>query len=464
MAIQNQDKGSNGGADENPREQLAASWGQMTANMVSPSGNGNGNGRASNGNGNGKPKNGRSPLPISALPLPAEDVPTEEPARSLPTNSQGKLSPAQRARLGLDPYGDDMPDAEPPAEPEPVPEIAPAPAPAAEQQQAAPTEFDFSGIDPYAQVPDPAPNSAANAAAQQGPAAIPEQPVEQPQFAPISNEPRLAPVSNEPRLAPVNRAAETRRANSVQSEAEFQRNSQPRGKKQRDEDSFEAVARDRGVLAYGLAWTAFAVVVTSCVAFSSAIGGDPASATGPGPLVPGLLSIAIGWVIVLVARGVGRGWGALMLIPALVLFIGPYMYRQYWSTSVEDAARSYLSTTGNTAKVDVDSTSIVSETVNTDRGCFSINRTRSNNNTEVSVVTYVPTTARQQADFALAPRYAGRIPAGGERTTSRVFSFLGGRAPAQIQLPREATLDCANSTSAPGTGADPARAEAQDAE
>lgn len=462
MAIQNQDKGRNGGADENAREQLAAGWGQMTANMVSPSGNGNGRSSNGSGNGNGKSTNGKSALPISALPLPLPDESAAEPAQTLPTNSAGKLSPAQRARLGLDPYGDDMPDATPPIEPEPLLDAENSIAAGSDQQQAAPTEFDFNGIDPYAQNPDALQSSQPNAAAQQGPAAIPEQSLEQPRFAPISDEPRLAPANNEPRLAPVNKAAENRRNTMIRSEDQYKRDNTPKGNRQEQEDPFARVERDRSVLAYGMAWTAFAVVVTACIAFSSAIGGDPAAATGPGPMVPGLLSIAIGWVIVLLARGMGKGWGVLMLIPALVLFVGPYVYRVYWSTSVEDAARSYLSVTGNKAQIDVDSTSVVSETVNTDRGCFAITRMRSNSDTSVAVVTYVPTTARQQADFALAPRYAGRIAAGGERTTTRIFDFKGGRAPAEMIVPREATLDCTNSVSAPGTGADPAAREAQD--
>jgi hypothetical protein len=81
-----------------------------------------------------------------------------------------------------------------------------------------------------------------------------------------------------------------------------------------------------------------------------------------------------------------------------------------------------------------------------------LTRTRSTSDTEVAVVTYLPATARQQADYALAPRYAGRIEPGGDRTTQRIFSFKGGRAPAVVQETSVTPLDCANSTSAPGAG------------
>ena len=62
---------------------------------------------AANSPRNRKPS-GSAPLPISALPLPVENAaPAEGTAESaLPINSTGELTPAQRARLGLDIYGD----------------------------------------------------------------------------------------------------------------------------------------------------------------------------------------------------------------------------------------------------------------------------------------------------------------------------------------------------------------------
>jgi hypothetical protein len=281
---------------------------------------------------------------------------------------------------------------------------------------------------------------------------------------PVSDEPQLAPVSSEPRLNPVSKPVRQPQVTKRDPNDDGSEPERKQRKKKAPGDTFEAIQRDRSVLTYGFAWTAFAIVVTAAIAFSSAIGGDPAASTGPGPLVPGVLSIAIGWVIVLLARGWGKGWGFLMLVPAAVLFIGPYFYHQYWSTSVEDAARSYLSNAGDSATIDVDSTSVVSQTVNTDRGCFGITRMRNNNDTKVMVVTYQPTTAKQMADFALAPRYAGRVEAGGTAATSRIFHFQGGHAPAQVLSPHSPPLDCANSVSTPGDGGDPAAAEAQDAE
>ena len=97
---------------------------------------------AANSPRNRKPS-GSAPLPISALPLPVENAaPAEGTAESaLPINSTGELTPAQRARLGLDIYGD---------------QPAPAPTPisngngSAEQQPESPepTEFGFTVMDP----------------------------------------------------------------------------------------------------------------------------------------------------------------------------------------------------------------------------------------------------------------------------------------------------------------------------
>jgi hypothetical protein len=365
--------------------------------------------------------NGRSaPLPISALPLPVPDEQPEQPAHTLPTNSEGKLSPAQRARLGLDPYGDDMPAAEPAAPPAPSPTNGngngAAPAPPAAQ----PTEFGFGEMTPFEEA--------------------------EPQLA----EPRLQAVQSTPVFKPVGRTNVSIRQPGDQDDhvSDADRDAAKRKKAKAAakaaNDPIAAIERDRNVLTYGVSWTIFAFLVTALIGFFTTLNASAGSAPGPGPLIPGLISIVLGWVVVFAARGMGKNWVWLMIIPAAVLFIGPYIYSVYWATSVDDSARNYLSATGANALIDVDQTSIVSETVNTSRGCFAITRKRDNLDTEVSVVTLTPSTARQQADFALAPRYAQRIPAGGTRVTQRVFTFKKGETPAIVSDLTAAPLDCAN--------------------
>ncbi|MFY9469090.1 MAG: hypothetical protein WAP37_03130, partial [Solirubrobacterales bacterium] len=267
-----------------------------------------------------------------------------------------------------------------------------------------------------------------------------------------TDEPRLAPVSSEPRLAPVSRQVAPAER-EARDHAPAPRKKSETARRSRNTEQFEDVKRDRNVLTYGVAWTAFSFVITGIIAFTASTSGDPGAAAGPGPLIPGIASIAIGWVVVIASRAIGRYWGLLMIIPALVLLAGPYVYKNYWAGSIEDAAHSYLSNRGTGVLIDVDATSVVSETVNTGRGCFAINRNRKTNDTEIAVVTYIAETARQQADFAMAPRYAGRIGTGGERSTNRVFSFRAGRAPAVVSSPGVAPLDCENSVTAPGARA-----------
>ncbi len=450
--------------EDDPRAELAGNWAQMAASMVSPNAGGGGAGRTGSKNGGGP-----APLPVSALPVPEDDpAPEEQPKHlDLPRNAKGELTPAQRARLGLDldpssespaaqsaahapeappagqplqpPSQQSAPRAQPPiaAVPETaVPETAVNPTDASdsvadETQQQPGSRFDFRGMEmePDAEEPD------------------------EPALRPVGgDEPRLAPVSKTaPRLAP----ARERTSPSERSPREHapEQPAKRRATNQRDdEDQFTHVTRDRNVLSYGVAWTAFCVVITGIISFTGSMSGDPTASAGPGPLIPGVLSIALGWIVVIAARGMGSGWWGLMILPAVVLFVGPYVYKNVWAGTVEDAARSYLSVTGAKIQIDVDATSVVSATMNTDRGCFAINRTRKNYDTEIAVVTYQPETSRQQADYSLAPRYAGRIEAGGERSTYRVFTFKGGRAPAIVTTPTAPPLDCEHSTSAPGTG------------
>lgn len=387
---------------------------------------------------NGKNQGSAAPLPISALPVPEPEQPSA-PSRSLPTNSKGELTPAQRARLGLDTYGANQPQAQ--AEPEPsgpaplpMPEEAPrhraqpatAPVapiqPAAAANNTAPTEFGFSQIDPYSSDPaagqQPAPVAAAST----------------PMLAPVNN---AVSLDSSPRNAPNSGRASTEDA--------------PQPKRSPADDGTPELIRDRNVLSYGVAWTFFAMLVTAAISFSSSMTRASGEAAGPGPLVPALISVALGWVIVLAARAIGRNWGWLMIVPAVVLLLGPFAYAKFWSTGVEQTARDYLSPAGASSLIDVDSSSIVSETINTDRGCFAITRDRSREDTEVAVVTLAPETARQQADFALAPRYARRVPAGGAKSTQRVFTFKRGLGPAIVSEAPSAPLDCATSA-APVSG------------
>ncbi|MBI5310831.1 MAG: hypothetical protein HZB14_07395 [Actinobacteria bacterium] len=445
----------------------------MTASMVSP-------------NAAAGKSGGPAPLPVSALPLPADDPEPEDDQPKhfdLPRNSSGELTPAQRARLGLDldPSSDEptaqsaatAPDQAPPAG-QPLPPPSQPEAPRAQPQAASHPPASPPPAPPAAPAQQPQ-QAAAPAPAQQRPHPPPEPAQQQPgssfdframempdQAGPgpgdavpqaTTGEPRLAPVSKAPKLAPARQkqAPSERAATRPEEPAQQPRRQAPQ--RREVEDEFEHVRRDRNVLTYGFAWTAFCIVITGIIAFTSSMSGDPTATAGPGPLIPGLLSIAMGWVVVIAARAMGSGWWALMILPAAVLLAGPYVYKNVWAGSVEDAARSYLSTNGADILIDVDATSVISATKNTDRGCFAINRTRSNYDTEVAVVTYVPETARQQADHALAPRYAGRIEAGGDRAAYRVFTFKGGRAPAIVTTPSAAPLDCENSVSAPGSNA-----------
>lgn len=374
-----------------------------------------------------QPQNGRSrgstnPLPISALPVP-DDAQPVDPTPSLPTNSKGELTPAQRARLGLDVFGEQAqqpePEPEPPAPtPLPIPEEPAAPV-SVTSNNTAPTDFGFRQIDPFER----------DAAAGQQAA--------EPQLKPVESEPRLAPVQAEPALRPAAKRAQPSDS-SVEDEAAVRRRPKSDGTPELD--------RDRSVMTYGVAWSLFAMMVTAGIAFTSSMSSATGEAAGPGPLVPALISIGIGWVIVFAARGMGKNWVYLMIIPAVILFLGPFIYAQLWSTSIEDSARTYLSPAGANALIDVDQTSVVSETINTDRGCFAVTKNRQNEDTEVAVVTYVPETARQQADYSLAPRYARRIPAGGPRATQRVFTFKNGAGPAIVSEATSAPLDCATST------------------
>jgi hypothetical protein len=359
-----------------------------------------------------KRKNGGSaPLPISALPLPMDEAQVEDDssAAGLPVNSSGELTPAQRARLGLDIYGDPPP-------PTPISNGNGA----SSGQSAQPTEFGFTEIDPFVE--------------DQG-ASTPE--------------PKLAPVAAAPALAPVTPAATRVRQRTTgddHDEADGNAGSAQRKKKQSiaERDGTPQMDRDRKVLTYGFSWTFFCMFVSAAISFSN-IFSSAGQGASPGTFVPALISILIGWVIVFVARNMGPNWGWLMLIPAVVLVLGPFFYTSWQLGQTQTAARAYLSSGAAKAEIDIDQSTIVSETVNSPQGCFAFTKLRDSGDVTVDVVTYAPTTAQQQATMSLAPRFARRVQPGGSRATQRTFRLKKGTLPVIVEARISAPIDCANS-------------------
>lgn len=367
---------------------------------------------------------GSSPLPISALPLPMDDAPAKDdaPAPELPTNSSGELTPAQRARLGLDIYGE---------QPAPTPISngnghAPTndngatptpPAPPAHSSQ--PTEFGFSEIDPYDTPPQVS-----------------------------TPEPRLSPARTTPTLAPVTPAAsrvQQRTSADDHEDPDSNAGSRPGARKQsiNERDGTPQIDRDRKVLTYGVSWTVFCFFVTAAISFSN-IFTNPGEGASPGTFVPAMISIVIGWVIVFAARNMGPNWGWLMLIPAVVLVIGPFFYTSWRLGQTETEARAYLSSLASKAEVDIDASTIVSETVNTPQGCFAFTKIRETGDVMIDVVTYAPATAQQQATMSLSPRFARRVDPGGSRATQRTFSMDKGTLPVVVEERLSPPIDCAN--------------------
>jgi hypothetical protein len=365
-----------------------------------------------------------APLPISALPLPVEDDQQGPAPTSLPTNAEGKLSPAQRARLGLDIYGDDQPAA--PTNGNGSTPVAPAPEPDAPQAaEPAASEFGFAEIDPFESTRQ-------------------------------SSEPKLAPVQSStpsgipstPRLAPANAGGRVQvramRPDELIDEPDNKAKSVNKRKVTVEErDGTPKLDRDRNVFTYGVAWTIFVFVITSAISLANNFSLSAGQASGPGPFIPGLIAIALGWVIVFMARGMGPNWVWLMGIPLVVLVLGPFVYSNWWTGTVEAKTRAYLSTAGAKATIDMDPKSIVSSTVDTPTGCFALTKDQDTGDVTVDVVTYAPATAQQQATFALSPRYARRVQAGGDRVNSRTFTMEGGGTTV-TNVPRQSPpIDCA---------------------
>jgi hypothetical protein len=373
---------------------------------------------------NKRKPSGAAPLPISALPLP-DSAPTEQespPEPSLPTGSTGELSPAQRARLGLDVYGENRPQA--PATPEPtnqgpstlpVPPSEPTISPPASQTT---SDFDFAAMDPPA-----------------------------PRLAPVNNEPRLAPAEA-PRLQPATAAAQRRQRE--EEEEKVQRNRRgTRGEEMTvgERDGMPEVERDRSILGYGVAWTAFCLVFAAVVSAVN-IGADANLGPTPGAFVPAMISIVLGWIVVAIGYRMTQ-WGWLMIVPAVVLVLGPFVYTNWRIGQLETETRAYLSSQGGSAAIDVDGGSVLTSTINTDAGCFALVRTRSSGDVRVDVVTAQPATAQQQASMAMAPRFARRVPPGGDRTTQRTFTMAGGKLPVVVVAQSAPPIDCAGAAPAP---------------
>lgn len=359
-----------------------------------------------------------APLPISALPLPVDDTPArnDTAAPRLPTNSSGELTPAQRARLGLDVYGDQ------PA-PAPIsngqPPAPPAPAAAAESSQ--PTKFGFTEIDPYDAPPQP-----------HAPA---------PPLAPARTTPTLAPVTPE--------SSQVRPRTSINDREDPDSNAGSRrgGRKQsiNERDGIPQIDRDRKVLTYGVSWTVFCLFITAAISFANTFANSAEGAT-PGTFVPAMISIVIGWVIVFAARNMGPNWGWLMLIPAVVLVIGPFFYTSWRLDQTQAEARAYLSSGAAKAEIDIDASTVVSETVNTPQGCFAFTKILETGDVTIDVVTYAPATAQQQATMSLSPRFARRVEPGGSRATQRTFSMDQGTLPVVVEERLTPPIDCANAS------------------
>jgi hypothetical protein len=161
--------------------------------------------------------------------------------------------------------------------------------------------------------------------------------------------------------------------------------------------------------------------------------------------VPALISIVLGWVIVFAARNMGPNWGWLMLIPAVILVLGPFFYTTWRLGEIEASSRTFLSSAATKSTIDIDPSSIVSETVNTPQGCFAMTTDRESGKVTIDAVTYAPATAQQQATMALAPRFARRVPAGGDRAANRRFYLNHGQLPVIVEERLTPPIDCQNS-------------------
>jgi hypothetical protein len=363
-----------------------------------------------------------APLPISSLPLPdaRKSAPEEPDPSALPTGSSGKLTPAQRARLGLDAYGDDQPAAGPPQQQQP---------PGQPPQQESSSTFDFAAMEPPA-------------------AAAPEPEPATPHLAPVQDPPRLAPVQSSRPASALRPATPAGRAKAQDAEesAEDAETLRKREKLSvKDRDGIPEVEKNRTLLGYGVGWSAFCIVVAAIVSAAN-VTSNPGMGPTPGAFVPAMISIVLGWIVVAIGFRF-KAWGYLMIVPAVVLVLGPFVYTNWKINQTKEQTRALLSTEGAKAEIDIDQSSILSSTVNTDAGCFALLKERGSGDLRVDVVTYAPATAQQQATMALAPRFARRVAPGGDRVTQRSFTLAGGKLPVVAIEQELPPIDCAQSTS-----------------
>lgn len=212
----------------------------------------------------------------------------------------------------------------------------------------------------------------------------------------------------------------------------------------RPEESTEDINQSRNNLTAAVSFTIFALVIAMTMTFASQYSTNPAGSDGSGTLLAAIVAIGLAWTVSLAHRLLGRFWLIWYIVPMAILLLGPYISGILWQRDQEALARSYLSAQGQQTMIDADANTIASTIVYTKEGCFSILRNRNTKETSVLVATSVPQTARQQADAALAPRFAAHIPAGGDVSNGRVFFFDHGQGPPRPDTPTRPPLDCGN--------------------
>lgn len=204
----------------------------------------------------------------------------------------------------------------------------------------------------------------------------------------------------------------------------------------------DEIGASRGNLTAAVSFTIFALVVALGMTFASQYSTNPAGSDGSGTLLATLLAVGLAWTISLAHRLIGRFWPAFYVIPIAVLLLGPFASGVVWQNNQESLARSYLSATGQQTMIDADANTIASTIVATEAGCFSIVRDRATKQTSVLVASTEPGTARQHADFALAPRFAAQVAAGDATSSGHVFFFDNGVGPPRVETPEQPPLDC----------------------
>lgn len=336
-------------------------------------------------------------------PLPLPDA-AQSPAAQAPAKpATARQSAAAAARAGTLAF----------------PQPGAQPQPAAPQQPAAPA--------PPAATPQPTP---------------PPQPVA-PQ--PLAQQPAMQPVAPQPppvAAQPTLRAPNQPVAPAERSAAAIAPAAGPVPAALEPEYAAEGLVRQRTNLTAAASFTLVALIVAMGMTYAFGTSQDTSAGVGMNPWPATFAAIGLAWAISIAHRILGSWWPAYYLLPVALLISGPLLYASYWQTGQEDLARSYLGAAGKEALIDVDAVALTSATIKTADGCFALVRERDTGNTTVSVATATPSTARQHADLSLAPRFAGRVTAGGDRAASRIFVFRAGQGPPDVQVPEQPALDC----------------------